>query len=377
MPPDMDNEADEKQRICCDCVGEDFLRSKIQRDGQQADCSYCGGHAKAFSIDELANEVEIAIKEHFYRTAKEPSDMEYSMMSEGDYYWEREGDPITDIIEECVKIEREAAEDVQKVLHELHHYFDSDHLGEEQPFDEEAHYAEADVDTADSHASWLHFEKTLKTKERYFSRTAEETLASIFDGIEDLKMRDGKTVIVEAGPSKELAVFYRARVFQSDEKLEEALKRPDKEIGPPPSRAATAGRMNPHGISVFYGATDAAVALAEVRPPVGSKAVIGRFKLLRPVRLLDMEALRTVNMTGSIFDRDFLPRLQRHADIAMEAVNHSFGHSRGKSLPAFSDVNLTPASSAARANTGSFPVDRSSRAGNKSSSGITPLPSRL
>lgn len=301
----------EDQRLCCECVGDAFLRAEILRRGQEADCSYCGRHHKTFSIGELADEVEIALKEHFYQTPTEPSGMEYAMMSEGDYDWERKGDPITFIIEECAEIEREPAEDIQKVLEKRHHRFDPDAMGEEEPFDEDAHYAATAVDVAESQASWLHFEKTLKTRERYFSRTAESTLTSIFEGIANHKTRDGHPVIVEAGPDNQLAAFYRARAFQSDKKLEEALKRPDRDIGPPPSLAAATGRMNAHGISVFYGATDPTVALAEVRPPVGSKVVVARFQLQRTVRLLDVEALRAVNIAGSVFDRDFLPRLER------------------------------------------------------------------
>lgn len=303
----------EHRRLCCDCVGDAFLRSEIQLRGPEAHCSYCGCSNKTFSIGELADEVETAMKEHFYQTPAGPSDREYSMMSEGDYDWERKGDPITFIIEERAQIERKPAEDIQKVLEVRHENSDPADIGDEEPFEEEAHYAAADVDVTNSQASWSHFEQTLKTQARYFSKTAESTLSSIFEGIADHKTRDGRAVIVEAGPDKAIASFYRARVFQSDEKLEEALKRPEKDIGPPPSLAALAGRMNAHGISVFYGATKPMTAIAEVRPPVGSNVVVARFDLTRPVRLLDVEALKEVNMNigGSIFDRTHLPRLQR------------------------------------------------------------------
>jgi hypothetical protein len=69
--------------------------------------------------------------------------------------------------------------------------------------------------------------------------------------------------------------------------------------------------MNPHGISVFYGAMDPMVALAEVRPPVASRVVVGRFNFLKPVHLLDLDALRALQVEGSIFDGTFLARLQK------------------------------------------------------------------
>jgi hypothetical protein len=49
--------------------------------------------------------------------------------------------------------------------------------------------------------------------------------------------------------------------------------------------------MSAAGVSVFYGATDRDVALVEVRPPVGSKVLIGCFEVIRPLRLLDLPAL--------------------------------------------------------------------------------------
>jgi hypothetical protein len=100
-------------------------------------------------------------------------------------------------------------------------------------------------------------------------------------------------------------------VFQTPEKLSDALKRPDIEIAAPPSISAASGRMNAHGIAVFYGATDPSIALAEVRPPVGSKVLVGGFKILTPLQLLDIEALRSVYAEGSIFDPDYLRRLKR------------------------------------------------------------------
>jgi len=69
------------------------------------------------------------------------------------------------------------------------------------------------------------------------------------------------------------------------------MERPDIEIGPPPPARAMAGRMNARGIAVFYGALDAATAVAEVRPPSGSKVLVGRFEILRTSRRRVLSAL--------------------------------------------------------------------------------------
>jgi hypothetical protein len=116
---------------------------------------------------------------------------------------------------------------------------------------------------------------------------------------------------MNAGPATALSSIYRARVFQSDEKLEEALCWPDSQLGSPPSRLAEAGRMNANGISVFYGANEPRVAIAEVRPPVGSQVAVARFDIIRPLRLLDLTALSAVSEGGSIFDPALAGRLER------------------------------------------------------------------
>nr|WP_283247466.1 RES family NAD+ phosphorylase [Pseudomonas aeruginosa] len=105
--------------------------------------------------------------------------------------------------------------------------------------------------------------------------------------------------------------MFRARVFQSRPALEAAISRPDLEVGPPPSRYAAAGRMNARGISVFYGATARAVALAEVRPPVGSDVVVAEFRITRQLRLLNLPALQAAVDHGSVFDPTLLARLER------------------------------------------------------------------
>jgi hypothetical protein len=299
------------EQLCHLCVGEPFLRSEIAGRGRENVCSYCGRLEKCFSLDEVAGEVETTLKEHFYLTASEPSGMEYMMIKEGDLDWERDGRCIADVICDYAVLDSRPAEDVASILEARHYDFELAKMGEENPFGAEAQYAEQGVDDSESQAGWRHFEQSLKTETRYFSRAAEETLRSVFEGIAEHKIAGDRSTVVTAGPERDLGALYRARVFQSNAKLREALERPDKEIGPPPPSAATSGRMNAHGIAVFYGARDPLVALAEVRPPIGSTVVIGRFELVRPLQLLDIEALRSVEVTGSVFDRSYLGRLER------------------------------------------------------------------
>jgi hypothetical protein len=149
---------------------------------------------------------------------------------------------------------------------------------------------------------WRSFEHSLKTEARFCSQTAVNYLTSIFDGIGELQTRNGRSLVVDAGPGTDFHILYRARVFQSDDQLEAALGRPDIHLGSPPASLPAAGRMNARGISVSYGASNQKAAVAEVRSPVGSQIAVAQFEIIRKLRLLDLTALSDVRVTGSFFD---------------------------------------------------------------------------
>lgn len=139
--------------------------------------------------------------------------------------------------------------------------------------------------------TWESFCQQLRSRSRFFSQYAEIDLRNIFGDLTSLITFQGISVIREISPSDEDRFVFRARLALSPTELENILKYPSRELGAPPSRLARAGRMNAAGISVFYGALDIDTCVTEIRPPVGSSVVVGRFEIIRPVRLLDMDAL--------------------------------------------------------------------------------------
>src|ERR1700750_901995 len=159
---------------------------------------------------------------------------------------------------------------------------------------------------------WRSFENSLKTEARCCSQTAVNYLTSIFDGIGELQTRNGRSLVVDAGPGTDFHILYRARVFQSDDQLEAALGRPDIHLGSPPASLAVAGPMNARCISVFSGQSNQKAAIAEVRPPVGSQIAVAQFEIIRKLRLLDLTGLSDVRVAGSIVEGAcFLRSLRR------------------------------------------------------------------
>jgi hypothetical protein len=321
-PTTVDLDELRQRRLCTGCVGEAFLKSLIETGGKKRKCTYCKQSQRTFTIDEVSSEVERAFEEHYGRTADEPDSYQYAALAdkESTYEWSREGEQTIYAIMNAADIPEAAAGDIQAVLEEKYADFDSAAAGEECEFDSDAYYEEKGISDSVWQAEWREFERSLKREGRFFNQAGAEHLATIFHDLDSMQTRKGRRAILVAGPDTSMTSVFRARVFHSPDQLESALTNPDESIGPPPWDKARAGRMNAHGISVFYGANEPEVALAEVRPPVGSWVVVARFEIIKPVRLLDLTALVDVALTGSVFDPTFKRRLERA--VFLKSLSH-------------------------------------------------------
>ncbi len=302
----------EQKSLCHQCIGEGFLSAVVESVGAIEKCDYCGDNEEpTIPLAEVADRVEAVFDDHFERTPAEPNWYEEQLLKdkEIEFSWWREGQPTIDAIEEVAGVSMEVAQDLQKILNNRHASYDEYWV--ETEFDADAHYWDTPADYSEIWDQWREFERELKTETRYFSPHAAKFLKMIFADLTSLKTRDGKSLVVEAGPDTEIKEFYRARHFETESSLIRAMKMPDRELAPPPAKFASAGRMNSRGVSAFYGANLPEAALAEVRPPVGSQVLVGKFRLKRNVRLLDLSSLPQIGIAGSYFDPEFLPLLKR------------------------------------------------------------------
>jgi len=304
--------SDDEPRICCDCVGETYLRSIVIQDGSEATCEYCDNNDEpCIALEDLASHIEGAFQRHYYRTSDQP-DMYESMLlgdRELSYEWERHGEPVLYAIQEAASIDEQVAQDVLDILETRNSDMEAAQMGEECEFDAESHYEWKSAKDHQFAFEWQNIERSLKSETRFFNQGAEAFLARLFANLEGRTTRKGNSVVVVAGPDTEIKSFFRARVIHKSRDFDEAMMRPDLHLGPPPAEMARAGRMNANGIAMFYGASDKGVALAEVRPPVGSRALVGEFQLTRSLRLLDVTALQSVYVEGSIFDPNFIDQM--------------------------------------------------------------------
>lgn len=307
MHPEIaDQDELSEKLICHGCVGEAYLSPVIFREGRPGACSYCSDQeANCITLVDLADRVEKTISEHYSRTSEEPDDYQYAMLRdrESNYYWERDGDRIHDLLCELLVVEEDVSSDIVEVLADR---FDCRAPGDpdegESEFSSTSYYELNSLSLGFWNQKWEHLEYTLKNESRFFNQEVLEVLRSVFADLHDVRSRSHGLAVVAVGPDTFLPALFRAREFQSEEGLQAALSDPVKELGPPPGKFARAGRMNASGISVFYGAEQSKAALSEVRPVVGSNVVVAKFSIVRPLSLLDLRALETVVFTRSVFD---------------------------------------------------------------------------
>ena len=301
------------KRICHHCVREPYLQREICENGVESRCSYCKRQASTCALATLADRVETAFGQHYQRSRPDPTPEERALVDLSEFEWSPHGEPVVPTIEYAAHIPPDAAADVQRLLESRHFDKHADRAGEQTEFCSDSFYEERDADDSHWREQCFELEHTIKTRARFFGHRARELLAEAFGGIDKIFAGGRQPLVIDIGPESPRKTLCRARVFQSDDTLREALSRPDRDLGPPPSSSVPAGRMNARGIAVFYGADDADVAIAEVRPPVGSLVAVAQFKIIRPLRILSLGYLGFARAEGSIFDPDYAALCQRTA----------------------------------------------------------------
>ena len=301
-----ERDAGDTKHICHECIGEAFLAAEVKSQGLSGLCDQCGIVQGAITLWDLADRIHEVLKEHFQLTPPYP-DEPYEYMMANESLWERRGDPVKDVIGDLAELEPDIVDQIVALLSGQNAY-GAMRAGEEDPYGNEAMYEARDPDASSFRYTWDEFRQHVRSRSRFFSEEADKMLTFIFGDLNSHVANDGTPVVREIKHDDKYIAIWRGRRAQSEQDIERILKAPAREMGAPLSSSAKAGRMNAEGISVFYGATDQGTCVSEVRATVGGRVVLARFELLRPIKLLDLDALANVYAHGGCFDPEFVQR---------------------------------------------------------------------
>lgn len=282
--------------LCIDCVNEPVLKQWMEDKSVEGVCWFCKKHSKVVLFPLIAMRIDEVIREYYVPAADKPHVVEWS---DNIKYW-TEGTPAVEIIGDIAELESEIAVAIDDLLSEEEQW-------EVHREGETAYYGGVELEPTRAHAgefleAWVAFEQRLMHKVRFFDDVGKAMLDSLLGDVTSLA---GGKAVFEIEPMSELSTLYRARVIEDEGLAEEFAKNPSIHLGPPPPTKARAGRMNPFGIPAFYGAFSAEVALAEVRPSVGSLVAVAEFRVTKRLRLLDLSFLPFVFHDESIFSAEY------------------------------------------------------------------------
>lgn len=262
------------ETICIDHITDDALADLVRREVDRNDCSYCGREGAdgeppfAVSMDSVGRHV-------FYAACWLYHDGYDEYFHEGYQEQYQTDEVIADVASDA---------------------FDPDVWDEVTGHIAEAIATpEAWVDSQLHEGflfSWEGFANTVRYESRFVYVGQRERpgrrdepparLSRFLDGLNGY-VQDG--MFTEYAPGD---VLYRARMIESDSLLRDAEADPAKHLGPAPAGKASAGRLNPEGVGLFYGATSAALAVKETALHSRSdEALVGGFKVQRPLVILD------------------------------------------------------------------------------------------
>lgn len=292
-----------EKALCADCVNDGYIRVQIRSDGVPGQqCSYCNREARTMTLMDLVSRCEEVFSNFYEGTAQEDKVVYHDR--------EPDGDPIEDCLVDLLGENSDLIDDLRVVL--------LTRLGGETLDEADPYYIQRSRLEGRIGAQWQKMSESLKYEARLVNPEAIRVLDFVFGDILNDETEEGFDVFVNAGPDLGLDKLYRARVFQSDGALESAMAHPERELGPHPKGRGRAGRMNAAGVSVFYGATDVEVALAEVRPPVGSRVLVGQFSITRNLRLVNLDELARIKPSSrlSLFNPDAVRQYSRRDFLA-------------------------------------------------------------
>ncbi|CAN7476243.1 RES domain-containing protein [Caulobacter sp. LjRoot300] len=285
----------EKRLVCEDCIGEYLLKAEIAASGRTGPCMCCRGEeAAVVTLAWLADRVKPTYE---LLVTRAEEDIHFA----GDRVWTApNGQTSSELLADLIQADdRDVAVALIAIMGRGHR-FDFAEGGLDLYGDENDDLAIEEPNGSALRRRWLEFCTALKHERRFFNAVGEGVLSEVFGPI--LCGEHGRDAVRVIGPQTADRFIYRARLANEDAGQATIFGRVVNELAAPGPGVSGAGRMNAAGISVFYGAFDIETCVAELRVPVGGAAVVGRFEVMRDLRILDLTRLAGETQAMSYFD---------------------------------------------------------------------------
>ena len=275
--------------LCIDCVEDDFLRLQVAtwRSNAKA-CDYCG-NSRGAPVGAILEPIAKALERYY----AEPG---------AALVIHDEGEWLADTIDTSDALRLLPLSCHKDLFHDVARAFRNDEWVPCNGYFLEQHESERLTQ------AWDYFEEVAKHKTRYFLELGDDGVGIGLMG-ELLKPLSLLNALGQAADNLGLVrslrsqqILYRARHAEGDAPLKTF-----EELGPPPKGKASAGRMNPAGISYLYTATEQDTAVREVVSHPPSCVTVAMLLLKQDIVVVDLTDLPE---RPSVFDDDNYERRQ-------------------------------------------------------------------
>jgi hypothetical protein len=266
-----------------------------------ATCDRCGNHRTSIDFADLVSLVDKAFRRCYEHAPEIPAmaaqDPDLRLLFDN-------GRGIDEIVFDLVP---NAGDDLAELLAAalLESEYVNHHDGDIPFYDRDVGYVEKDSDDFEARLSWVGFVDTMRHSRRFISAGTQDAIQTLLTGIRTYSKG------IRHRPFRQMRrtdpngrMIFRARIANTPEQRLEILQDPETGLSAPPHHLAAAGRMNPIGIPVFYGAFDRGTAIAEVRPTVGDVVITAGFRTTSSLSVLDVSHLKNLHGRLSCYDPD-------------------------------------------------------------------------
>ncbi len=295
--------------VCFQCIDDFYLKKIVIENGTPNECAACGlSNNNVFTVKQIGELMEPIMREHFHH-----GDDIKKFGDNDEEWWDQEGDPMSYLVQEVLGQYFDFEDEIVDAVIDADDYWPQD--GGMPYWDDTNYYISSTIKPWSYFDEWAQTVDELKHRRRFFSPAAQNLFSKVFENVDDLRARTGKTQqpVVRSLPAG--TEVFRARICKSESMLKEILADPFKHVGPVPQGNARAGRMNPEGLTVFYGSKELNTCLAEMRPSIGNDVAVITLKTTKKLRILDFSRLEKARSrkTLSYFQPDFTQQLEKQA----------------------------------------------------------------
>lgn len=268
--------------VCLECIRDDALRGQVAKSLTESACKFCGrdsgdsGTPIAAHFEVLMRAVVDAIAFRYDR-------------SEETLLWSDDVTPRLDSWDVAEVVCDDAVTD--DVLEAIQGALDPDE------WNEDPGALPPNVALA---SAWASFAEKVKHETRFVFLSIAEEHSDHPDDFTTTETLEALVRIIEVRDALRYLTpgtkFWRGRMVDEPKTFDINAT----ELGPPPSSRASANRMSPAGISMFYGCTDVPTVVAEIGAhSVKRYATVGQFESVKPLTVVDLASLPK---TPSLFD---------------------------------------------------------------------------